>query len=94
MKTKLLKELRKKFAEYYKVSNPDSKTYKYAIVYRNEYPHELAYIKSDSGRWIYCAARDLVELKLMVRELSHQFMKRKIKELREEGINRKFIYPW
>ena len=100
MKTELLKDLRKKFAEYYKVVSKDSKTYKYIIVEKYEYPQAIAYIRSDirsdsdSDRWTYCTARDLAELKLMVRALSHQFMKRKIKELREEGMNRKLIYPW
>lgn len=93
MKTELLKDLRRKFAEYYKVVNPDrDKCYKYVIVYRND--STVVDYKSDSGKWKYYATNDPAELKLMIRRLAHEFMERKIKELRAEEMNRKFIYPW
>lgn len=92
MKTELLKELRKKFAEYYKVINPDSRKYKYCIVYRNGLGQEVVVYDVESSK--YYATSDPAELKLMIRRLAHEFMERKIKGLRAEEMNRKFIYPW
>lgn len=99
MKTELLKELRKKFAEYYKVVNPNCEKYKYAICYRGgpgvrDSELEVVTYTLDSGKWKFYATSDPAELKLMIRRLAHEFIERKIKELRAEEMNRKFIYPW
>ena len=101
MKTELLKDLRRQFAEYYKVVNPNCEKYKYAIcfrgnsgVYKKDSELEVVTYRLDSGKWKFYATNDPAELKLMIRRLAHEFMERKIKELRAEEMNRKFIYPW
>lgn len=95
MKTELLKELRKKFAEYYKIVIPSPSKYKYAIIYRGTVGGEVVVMDvPDSDRCKCCLTSDLDELKLMVRRLAHEFMKRKIKALREDELSRKFLYPW